>query len=74
MQPAKIARIDLYQKLLDAYEQERFRWEQFKIRARPDFSDPDKVNDYNSGCLAAHVRIFLLKLRRDVGFLCANGG
>jgi hypothetical protein len=46
--PKKIQRIDLYQKLLNAYEQERFRWEQLKILTRPDFSDPDKVNDYNS--------------------------
>lgn len=31
----KIPRIDLYQKLLDVYEAERFRWAKFKNDARP---------------------------------------
>lgn len=30
-----ISRVDLYQKLLDKYETERFRWQNFKVKARP---------------------------------------
>ncbi|KAF2836936.1 hypothetical protein M501DRAFT_209220 [Patellaria atrata CBS 101060] len=30
-----LPRVDLYQKLVDAYESERFRWKLFKINARP---------------------------------------
>ena len=45
----KIPRVDLYQKLLDIYEAEKCRWEQFKIDARPvDFSKQDQVNAYDS--------------------------
>ncbi len=45
----KIPRVDLYQKLLDVYEAERFRWSQFKNDARPqDFSKQDEVNSYDS--------------------------
>ncbi|KAL6360909.1 hypothetical protein LRP88_04369 [Fusarium phalaenopsidis] len=36
LQTPKIPRIDLYQKLLDTYEAERFRWAQFKNDSRPD--------------------------------------
>ncbi|KAK4096994.1 hypothetical protein N658DRAFT_527387 [Parathielavia hyrcaniae] len=40
----KIPRIDLYQKLLDVYESERYRWVKFKNDNRPtDFSKQDHV-------------------------------
>lgn len=43
-----IPRVDLYQKLLDTYEAERFRWVQFKIDARPkDFSKQGEVDAYD---------------------------
>ena len=43
-----IPRVDLYQKLLEAYEAERFRWVQFKIDARPkDFSKQGEVDAYD---------------------------
>lgn len=45
---SKIPRVDLYQKLLDIYEAERFRWVQFKIDARPtDFSKQAEVDAYD---------------------------
>ena len=45
---SKIPRVDLYQKLLDTYEAERFRWVQFKIEARPkDFSKQEEVDAYD---------------------------
>lgn len=48
-QTPKIPRIDLYQKLLDIYESERFRWAQYKNDAwpAPDASQ-DKWNAYDS--------------------------
>ncbi|KAL8796485.1 MAG: hypothetical protein Q9195_001159 [Heterodermia aff. obscurata] len=43
-----IPRVDLYQKLLDIYEAERFRWVQFKFDARPkDFSKQSEVDAYD---------------------------
>ncbi|KAJ3524756.1 hypothetical protein NM208_g11931 [Fusarium decemcellulare] len=48
LQTPKIPRIDLYQKLLDTYEAERFRWAQFKNDSRPNDKDPqDRWNAYD---------------------------
>ncbi|KAF7173669.1 hypothetical protein CNMCM6106_007710 [Aspergillus hiratsukae] len=44
----KIPRVDLYQKLLDIYDSERFRWVTFKNDARPDdTADQAKFNTYD---------------------------
>ncbi|RHZ51491.1 hypothetical protein CDV55_100558 [Aspergillus turcosus] len=44
----KIPRVDLYQKLLDIYDSERFRWVTFKNDARPDdTADQAKFNAYD---------------------------
>ncbi|KAK2593057.1 hypothetical protein QQS21_009265 [Conoideocrella luteorostrata] len=44
----KIPRMDLYEKLLDVYQAERFRWVQFKNDARPKKDDPqEKWNAYD---------------------------
>lgn len=49
IQTPKIPRIDLYQKLLDTYEAERFRWAQFKNDSRPDDNGTqDRWNAYDS--------------------------
>lgn len=46
--PKTIPRVDLYQKLLDAYEDESFRWKQWTINARPkDDSDEKAWDEYN---------------------------
>ncbi|KAF3913691.1 hypothetical protein AA313_de0202156 [Arthrobotrys entomopaga] len=43
-----IPRVDLYQKLLDVYNAEKFRWVQFKNDARPkDFSNQTDVDNYD---------------------------
>ncbi|KAK4221114.1 hypothetical protein QBC38DRAFT_492703 [Podospora fimiseda] len=48
LQTPKIPRIDLYQKLLDVYESERFRWTDFKNSARPsDDADMSKWSAYD---------------------------
>ncbi|KAJ4189980.1 hypothetical protein NW767_011478 [Fusarium falciforme] len=48
LQTPKIPRIDLYQKLLDTYEAERFRWAQFKNDSRPDDNaTQDRWNAYD---------------------------
>ena len=48
-QTPKIPRIDLYQKLLDTYEAERFRWEQFRNDCRPrDDDGQEKWDAYDS--------------------------
>lgn len=45
----RISRVDLYQKLLDIYNGEKFRWVQFKNDARPkDFSKQSEVDAYDS--------------------------
>ena len=45
----RLARVDLYQKLLDIYNDEKFRWVQFKNDARPrDFSNQSEVDAYDS--------------------------
>jgi hypothetical protein len=56
-QTPKIPRIDLYQKLLDVYEAERFRWATFKTDARPaQDADLSKWATYDSTLppLSAH--------------------
>lgn len=47
-QTPNIPRIDLYQKLLDAYEKERLRWVEFRNSARPKDDDIQKLNAYDS--------------------------
>ena len=48
-QTPKIPRIDLYQKLLDVYEAERFRWAEYKNSARPkDDATTEMWNAYDS--------------------------
>ncbi len=48
-QTPKISRIDLYQKLLDVYEAERLRWNEYKNSARPKDDDiQEKWNAYDS--------------------------
>ncbi|OQE40114.1 hypothetical protein PENCOP_c006G08050 [Penicillium coprophilum] len=43
-----MSRIDLYQKLLDVYESERFRWAEFKVNSRPtDYTKRDAVDKYD---------------------------
>ncbi|KAG0642471.1 hypothetical protein HOY80DRAFT_1105057 [Tuber brumale] len=56
--PKKLPRVDLYQKLLDAYEAERFHWAAFQRNAPPGFSDPEKIDEYNSEhCLDSFKRL-----------------
>lgn len=44
----KVPRIDLYQKLVNAYEAQRFRWAEFKRRTRPgENANPRAIDDYN---------------------------
>ena len=44
----KVARIDLYQKLLNAYESERFRWAEFNRKSRPgEKASAETVDNYN---------------------------
>lgn len=48
--PDRIARVDLYQKLLNMYEVERFRWAAFKRNARPKeyATEPaEEIDDFN---------------------------
>lgn len=45
-----LPRVDLYQKLMDAYEADRFRWATFKAKARPKDmakASPSAIDDYN---------------------------
>ncbi|KAG7417127.1 hypothetical protein Forpe1208_v004266 [Fusarium oxysporum f. sp. rapae] len=44
----QIARVDLYQKLLDTYEGEKARWARFKLDARPkDQNDQAQIDGYD---------------------------
>lgn len=45
-----ISRVDLYQKILDVYESQRFRWATFKVKARPKDmakATPAEIDNYN---------------------------
>ncbi|KAK4124081.1 hypothetical protein N657DRAFT_689697 [Parathielavia appendiculata] len=45
-----ISRVDLYQKILDVYESQRFRWATFKVKARPNDMTkamPAEIDNYN---------------------------
>ncbi|CUS11176.1 unnamed protein product [Tuber aestivum] len=70
--PKKLPRVDLYQKLLDAYEAERFRWAAFKRNAHPGFSDPGKVDEYNK-MLAFYAPVVDKKLEAMFTLLLVRG-
>ena len=47
----KVPRIDLYQKLLNVYETQRFRWAEFKRKSRPgENATAFEIDAYNSEC------------------------
>jgi len=53
---SKMSRVDLYQKLLDIYNGEKFRWVQFKNDARPrDFSKQAEVDAYDRKSTASSI-------------------
>jgi hypothetical protein len=59
-----IPRIDLYQKLLNAYETQRFRWNTFKTRARPknlNEASAEDIDNFNR-MLASYAPIVDAKL------------
>jgi hypothetical protein len=70
-----IPRIDLYQKLLDLYESERLRWEQFKISARPaDNAPAAQYFDYDRKLpVLSNLLVFSVDLECRTAYeLCAS--
>ncbi|KAI9801790.1 MAG: hypothetical protein M1825_003163 [Sarcosagium campestre] len=68
-----IARVDLYQKLFDAYNAERFRWIQLKNDARPkDFSKPSEKHFGQCLSFVDNVRIPISNQNRHVDFCLAQ--
>ncbi|KAF2855381.1 hypothetical protein T440DRAFT_504053 [Plenodomus tracheiphilus IPT5] len=69
-----VPRVDLYQKLLDAYEAERFRWADFKRKSRPtcDNATPENIDNYNR-MLAAFAPIVDAKLEGMWTMLVVRG-
>ncbi|KAF2821590.1 hypothetical protein CC86DRAFT_373444 [Ophiobolus disseminans] len=69
-----VPRVDLYQKLLDAYEAERFRWADFKRKSRPtgERATPENIDNYNR-MLAAFAPIVDAKLEGMWTMLVVRG-
>lgn len=69
-----VPRVDLHQKLLDAYEAERFRWADFKRESRPtgERATPENIDNYNR-MLAAFAPIVDAKLEGMWTMLVVRG-
>ena len=70
----KITRIDLYQRLLDVYEHQRFRWVEFMRLSRPKGkATAEEIDGCNTkSCEKLHSN--RLTLQRNGGFLCSDLG
>ncbi|KAJ6564818.1 hypothetical protein B0H19DRAFT_1068323 [Mycena capillaripes] len=58
-----VPRIDVYQKLLDAYEEENFRWKQFLLNARPKNDNDAKAWDLYNRTVAIYGPVVEKKLQ-----------
>jgi hypothetical protein len=68
-----IPRIDLYQKLLDVYEAERFRWAQFKNDARPTSDSVQAKWDAYDRLLTTYAPVIDAKLEALWAVLLVRG-
>ncbi|KAF8208051.1 hypothetical protein K438DRAFT_1961562 [Mycena galopus ATCC 62051] len=59
----QVPRIDLYQKLLDAYEEENFRWKQFLLNSRPKSDTDQKGWDLYNRTVAIYGPVVEKKLQ-----------